>query len=71
MANEGDLAHREQEFFENIAIQNARNAAKNHLRPNGICHYCKGPAKHPKVFCDDYCADDHAYEQKRRRAIGV
>ena len=35
--------------------------------PKGFCHYCDEKVLQDKLFCDRHCADDYAYEQKRRQ----
>lgn len=67
MADEADMA---QEQLDASIADNIRaivNAPR--LRPKGICYACLAPVQSSgQLYCDDLCAEDHAYVQRRQAA---
>lgn len=59
----------ELERVSRIAEHLARTAAKA-LQPKGACHFCDEPVETGEIFCDEYCAEDHEYIEKRKAANG-
>lgn len=70
MPNEGDIGSAHEHFDREMAIQRARAASGPRLKPKGSCHYCERQVKPEQLYCDEDCADDHAYELKRRTING-
>lgn len=65
-----DQASEVTEALTNAAIENARQASKGReIRPIGVCHNCQDPLDmEGQLFCDEYCAEDYEYVQRRRKA---
>lgn len=40
------------------------------LARTGKCHNCEDPVGPEQIYCDNECADDHAYMLDRLRANG-
>lgn len=70
MANEGDLSSANEEFHLQVSLQHALNKGGVKLKPKGSCYYCFRGLSPDQIFCDEDCAEDHAYEQKRRQING-
>jgi hypothetical protein len=70
MPGDFDFASQIEEQFRAAAIENARLGAASNVKPTGICGYCRADVKKGQLYCDQICADDHAYEKKRLQAQG-
>lgn len=49
------------------AIKNAAQA----MPATGFCYYCGDPAPPGRTFCSKDCSTDHAFEQERKKALGL
>lgn len=64
MANEGDHGHVAEEFFRQMAIENARNATGNE-RLTGFCQNDCGERTHG-AFCSADCRNDFNARQRMK-----
>lgn len=64
MADDADRAQRIHD--EDLARRLAHRKDVPDIRPKGRCHFCDEPVEHPKLFCDQYCAEDLERERRQR-----
>lgn len=64
MADVIDDGNEMAELHLQAALKNRKPSRK--LAPTGKCHYCQGEVAHPKIYCDDGCAEDHEWLLQRR-----
>lgn len=67
MADLADRANDVAADYASDGIAHARRALERRpLKPCGVCHWCGEPLRQAnQLFCDRYCADDHAKTQQR------
>ena len=66
--DEADLAEVERENALAIAMRQRKEAPA--LRPKGVCHFCDEAVDGERLFCDNYCADDHRNEEEALKRAG-
>lgn len=70
MSDTVDQASKVEEMFTQRGIEMARQASKVRLPFTGACHDCGAAVEEPRRFCDEECAEEYEYVQKRKRANG-
>lgn len=73
MADDADRADRDIQNEVASGIARARkNMLVQSLVPVQKCYWCTSPVTGAHVFCpDDSCAEDYAYEQRRKKEQGL
>lgn len=58
------------EIENSLAAAILQRKAAPALRAKGKCHFCNETVDGERLFCDNYCADDHRHEEEALKRAG-